>query len=184
MIEDVLATVVIKKQRQAKGLRLRVQDDGRVTLTVPRFFSLKAAKQFLLTKQEWIAAARQRMKNIPPRLLNQGDEAEYQVYKEQARERIQKRVAYFQKHYGVTGSGLSIRNQRSRFGSCSSWGHLSFNYRLIFLPPTLFDYVVVHEVCHLRELNHSSRFWSLVAETIPDYRDRKKQLQSFSRPSS
>lgn len=182
MIEDVLATVVIKKRRQAKGLRLRVQDNGRVTLTVPRFFSLKAAKQFLLTKQEWIVAARKRMESVPARLLNQGDDAEYQVYKEQARERIQERVVYFQKHYGVAGSGLSIRNQRSRFGSCSSRGHLSFNYRLIFLPPTLFDYVVVHEVCHLRELNHSPKFWSLVAETIPDYQVKKRELQAFSRP--
>lgn len=181
MTEDVLATVAIKKRRGTKGLRLRVQDDGSVTLTVPRFFSLKAAKQFLLTKQDWIVAARKRMERVPRRLLNQGDDAEYRTHKEQARERIQERVAFFQKHYGVTGSGLSIRNQRSRFGSCSSRGHLSFNYRLIFLPPALLDYVVVHEVCHLRELNHSPKFWSLVAEMVPNYQVKKRELQAFSR---
>ena len=181
MIDAVNLSVTIKKRRGTRGMRLRVRDDGSVTLTVPRFLSLKAAHQFLATKEDWIAAARQRMATVPPRLLNQGGVDEYRKYKEEARRRVTERVEFFQKKYSVTSSGISIRNQRSRFGSCSSRGHLSFNYRLIFLPPALFDYVVVHEICHLREMNHSPRFWTLVAREILDYQVRKRELQAFSR---
>jgi predicted metal-dependent hydrolase len=171
----------IKKRRGSKVMRLQVQSDGAVVLTVPWRMSLHSAREFLATKYDWIVAARKRMELLPPRLLTQGGEDEYWATKERARAHITERVSLYAKHYGVTYQSLSIRNQRSRFGSCSARGHLSFNYRLIFLPPSLFDYVVVHEVCHLRELNHSPRFWALVAETIPDYREKKHELQAFSR---
>ncbi len=180
----LLAEVIIKKRRGAKGMRLRVREDGQVILTVPRYFPLKMARQFLLTKEAWIVAARTRMAAVPPRLLNQGGDDEYRQYKEEARRRISERVAYYQEQYGVTYQRLAIRNQRSRFGSCSAQGNLNFNYRLLFLPEPLFDYVIVHEVCHLRELNHSPRFWALVAESIPDYQLRKHELQTFSRTIS
>lgn len=174
-------SVTIKKRQGTRGMRLRVRDDGSVTLTVPRFLSLKAAHQFLATKEDWIVAAQKRMAAMSPRLLNQGGSDEYRHHKEEVRRRVTERVAFFQKKYSVTASGISIRNQRSRFGSCSSRGHLSFNYRLLFLPPALLEYVIVHEVCHLREMNHSPRFWALVAWQIPDYQARKRELQVFSR---
>ncbi len=148
---------------------------------VPKKISLLSAKKYLTEKKEWIIASYDRALVHPPRLLTQGGAIEYQATKEQARALITERVSWYARHYGVTYQSLSIRNQRSRFGSCSARGHLSFNYRLIFLPPPLLDYVVVHEVCHLRELNHSPRFWALVAETIPDYREKKHELQAFSR---
>lgn len=181
MIDDVLSLVVIKKRRGSRSFRLHVRDDGSVTLTVPRLVSLKMAKKFLLTKADWIIAARKRMQVLPQRLLNQGSDAEFQACKAQAKKRVLERVAYFQQHYGVEYRRLTIRNQKSRFGSCSASGTLSFNYRLLFLPLPLLDYVVVHELCHLQELNHSRRFWALVALTIPDYQVRKRELQTFSR---
>lgn len=162
-------------------IRLRVQSDGSVVLTIPWRLSLFCARKFLATKYEWIVATRKRMQQLPPHLLTQGGVDEYRSHKEQARTRITERAVWYAGHYGVAYRSLSIRNQRSRFGSCSARGHLSFNYRLIFLPAHLLDYVVVHEVCHLRELNHSPRFWALVAETIPDYREKKRELQTFSR---
>ena len=184
MIDDFDGDVIIKKRPRSKTLRLSVQADGRVVLSVPRFISLLFAKRFLVAKQDWIVAARERMRVLPPRLLHQGDEKEYRAVKEEARKRITERVGYFEHQYGLKSCSLSIRNQRSRFGSCSASGHLSFNYRLIFLPPDLFDYVIVHEVCHLKELNHSQRFWVLVAEVIPDYQSKKRELQAFSLPIS
>ena len=71
---------------------------------------------------------------------------------------------------------ITIRDQKSRWGSCSSRGTLSFNYKLVFAPPKVLDYVVVHELCHLKHLNHSKAFWGEVARYLPDYKDRKKKL--------
>ncbi len=181
--DSIREIVTIQKRKGAKGLRLSVASGGRVTLTMPRRFSLRGAEAFLKTQKDWILSAYARVLAHPPRLLTQGDEAEYRAHKEEARERITKRVAYYATIYQVTPRRIAIRNQRSRFGSCSAQGNLNFNYRLIFLPPALFDYVIVHELCHLRELNHSSRFWALVARTIPGYVVRKRELQAFARPS-
>lgn len=182
MIESFDTPIIIQKRRGTRSLRLTVRHDGSVLLTVPRSLSLGAAKKFLLSKRDWIQDACKRALGRPPRLLNQGGQDEYMAHKEAARQCITDRVKYFQALYGVTYRRLAIRNQKSRFGSCSAQGNLNFNYRLLFLPPHLRDYVVVHELCHLKELNHSARFWALVAETIPDYQRQKRELQAFSRP--
>ena len=176
---EVICTV--KRLARSRALRLSVASGGRVTLTMPKRLSLRAAEEFLRTQKDWILAAYRRALDHPRRLLMEGDEAEYRSHKEEARRRIAERVAYYEPLYGVRAKRIAIRNQRTRFGSCSAQGNLNFNYRLIFLPPALFDYVIVHELCHLRELNHSPRFWALVARTIPDYQVRKRELQAFAR---
>jgi hypothetical protein len=80
--------------------------------------------------------------------------------------------------YRYTFKRVSIRNTKSRWGSCSEHGNLNFSYKLLFLPEPLADYIVVHELCHLQELNHSPRFWQLVAQTFPDYKERRKVLRT------
>jgi len=175
---------VVKRSALARRIRLAIEPGGRVMLTLPRRTSPSLIERFLLAKKPWILSAYERATSLPARLLQQGDNDEYRVYKEKARASVTVRVKHYQEHYGVTYKRLAIRNQRSRFGSCSAQRNLNFNYRLYFLPPELCDYVVVHEICHLRELNHSPRFWALVAETIPDYRVRKRELQAFSRTLS
>lgn len=183
MTSDLDIPVTIRKRRRGKSLRIIVRRDGAVVLSLPRWVSVSAGKRFLLSKKEWVLAAKKRVEKFPPRLLNQGDQAEYAAHKETARRVITERVHHYQSLYKVRYKRLAIRNQRSRFGSCSAQGNLNFNYRLLFLPEHLRDYVIVHELCHLRELNHSPKFWALVAETIPDYQARKRDLQAFSRPS-
>lgn len=173
----------VNRRKQSRHIRLTVQSGGQVMLSLPQRVSLVQAKAFLVEKKEWILEAYNRALNQPPRLLSQGGAEEYRTYKEQARRMLIERVEKFRLFYGVSYRGLSVRNQHTRFGSCSARGHLSFNYRLIFLPELLLDYVVAHEVCHLLELNHSQKFWALVARTIPDYQERKRQLQAFSRTS-
>jgi len=94
-----------------------------------------------------------------------------------ARALVKTKLEYFNQHYGFTYHRISIRNQRSRWGSCSKEGNLNFNYRIIFLPPALADYLIIHELCHLKEFNHSRAFWALVAQTIPHYQTVRRELK-------
>lgn len=98
-------------------------------------------------------------------------------YREAARERFESRVAYYHRITGGNYTSITVRDQRSRWGSCSSRGTLSFNYRLIFAPPAVLDYVVVHELCHLTHMNHSGDFWNMVGSVMPEYREYRKWLR-------
>ncbi len=102
----------------------------------------------------------------------------YRKYKETARLLIKSRLEFFNAHYGLTYSRVAVKNHKRLWGSCSARGNLNFNYRLIFLPPELADYIIVHELCHLKELNHSPRFWALVAETFPHYKKMRASLRT------
>lgn len=94
--------------------------------------------------------------------------------------RIRERVDYYAPRIQVQYGRITIRNQKSRWGSCSSWGNLNFNWKLIMAPPEVLDYVVIHELCHRIEFNHSERFWKLVYQQMPDYEAWKKWLKSHS----
>ena len=98
-------------------------------------------------------------------------------YRNSAREVFTKRVAFYHAITGGNYTSITIRDQKSRWGSCSSRGTLSFNYRLIFAPPKVLDYVVVHELCHLTHMNHSKDFWNMVASVMPDYKESKSWLK-------
>lgn len=98
-------------------------------------------------------------------------------YRQAARDYFTKRCAYYRQFTGGSYTRITIRNQKTRWGSCSSTGTLSFNYRLMFAPPRVLDYVVVHELCHLTHMNHSRDFWNLVASVMPDYKQYKVWLK-------
>ena len=98
-------------------------------------------------------------------------------YRREAERVIQQRVAYFERCVGVTPRKVTVKDQKRRWGTCTSRGALYFNWRLILAPSHILDYVVVHELCHLLELNHSPHFWSLVSAVLPDYRQRRTWLR-------
>jgi predicted metal-dependent hydrolase len=103
---------------------------------------------------------------------------DYIRHKETARALVHKRLLYWNNHYNLTYHRVSIKNHKTRWGSCSKKGNLNFNFRLIFLPLELLDYLVVHELCHLQEFNHSENFWNLVKKTIPDYKKLRHELRN------
>lgn len=105
--------------------------------------------------------------------------AEYEKHKEAARNLITGKIADFNTFYHFNFGRITIRNQRSRWGSCSKKGNLNFNYRLSLISNDLVDYVIVHELCHLGEFNHSKDFWNLVAKTIPNHAQLRKQLHKI-----
>ncbi len=102
---------------------------------------------------------------------------EYLQLKEQARQIVHQRLIYFNQHYKFSYGRIAIKDQKSRWGSCSSKGNLNFNYRIAILPPELQDYLIVHELCHLGQMNHSKNFWTLVEQAIPNYRVLDRQLK-------
>lgn len=98
-------------------------------------------------------------------------------YRRQAHTVIAERLAHWNAHYGYTWTRIAIKEQKTRWGSCSRLGALNFNWRLLLAPLPVLDYVVIHELCHLKEPNHAPRFWALVAQTCPDYRERRNWLR-------
>lgn len=98
-------------------------------------------------------------------------------YRNAARQQFESRVAYFHRITGGNYTSITVRDQKTRWGSCSSRGTLSFNYRLIFAPPVILDYVVVHELCHLTHMDHSKNFWNMVASVMPEYKECRKWLR-------
>jgi len=109
------------------------------------------------------------------------ERASYLQHKELARELVLARLVHYNQHYNVAWNRVAIRTTRTRWGSCSSQKNLNFNYKIMFLPTHLQDYIIVHELCHLQELNHGAQFWELVAEQSPDYKQHIAELKSVER---
>lgn len=101
----------------------------------------------------------------------------HRALREAARALVLARLAHYNRFYGAPIGRVFIRDQKTRWGSCSSKGNLNFNWRIVSLAPEAADYVVVHELCHLREFNHSPRFWTLVARAVPEYKEMRKNLR-------
>lgn len=105
------------------------------------------------------------------------DKLKYQKYKTEARILVGQKLEKYNQVYNFKYNRVSIRDQKTRWGSCSKKGNLNFNYKIIFLPEDLADYIIVHELCHLKEFNHSIRFWSLVAQVFPNHLKLRAQLR-------
>ena len=106
-----------------------------------------------------------------------GSRKEYLKHKETARKLVHERLEHFNQFYGFTYKKVAIRNQKTRWGSCSKQGNLNFSYRLALLPPRQADYIIVQELCHLGQFNNSPAFWALVEKTVPEYRQIRKELE-------
>jgi predicted metal-dependent hydrolase len=115
------------------------------------------------------------------RVIRRRISLEYVKYKQDAYRIAADRLSVFNEVYGFKIGKITIRNQKTRWGSCSKRGNINFNYRIANIPQRLSDYVIVHELCHLGEFNHSKNFWSLVERTMPDYLQRRKELMNISK---
>ena len=160
----------LRKHRQAKRLKLAIYCDGNFVVTVPWRMSIWNVDQFIREHADWVLEKMKSMKKLGKNnLFARNDRAEYLELKERARALVYNRLEKFNKFYDFNYKGVAIRNQKTRWGSCSSKGNLNFNYKIVLLPPRHADYIIVHELCHIKEFNHSKRFWNLVAKTIPEY---------------
>ena len=164
-----------------KTVSLRVLEDGSAEVRAPLFMPKRDIDRFVRSKEAWIAEARKRItserENAGPGFLDW----ELKEMAERMRILLPPLLKDWSATLGVSYGRVTVRNQKTRWGSCSSEGNLNFNCLLAEAPPSVLRYVVVHELCHRKEMNHSSRFWALVGSTCPDYRESVRWLKTEGR---
>ena len=174
-----MKVTVIRSNR--KTVAIQVNSDLSVTVRAPRSVSEKDIEEILKKKEAWISKHIEKIKETKERFEAEPTEKltreKVIALAEEALKVIPERVEYFAKVIGVTYGKITIRNQKTRWGSCSSKGNLNFNCLLMLAPPEVLDYVVVHELCHRKQMNHSKAFWSEVEKVLPDYKEARKWLK-------
>lgn len=170
---------VIRSNR--KTLAIQVNPDLSVTVRTPRRTTQKQIEAVLKENEAWILKHIEQLKE--KKAAYDAMEIDYLTPEEvkeladKALKYIPERAAYFAELIGVDYGRITIRNQRTKWGSCSSKGNLNFNCLLMLMPCEVIDYVVVHELCHRKEMNHSKAFWSEVEKILPDYKNSVKWLK-------
>ena len=174
--EDIEYTVIRSRRR---SVSITIDKDANMVVRAPLRMSDRAIAVFVASKQEWIKKhlekmrQRVRKRNELPVLTA----AEREELVQKALRIIPERVAYFAPVVGVTYGNITVRHQKTVWGSCSAKGNLNFNCMLAALPAEVTDYVVVHELCHRKEMNHSPRFWAEVEKIIPNHKEIRKWLK-------
>jgi hypothetical protein len=178
-MELQIQVTVIRSNR--KTVAIQVNPDLSVTVRAPRRASDKYIEQILKEKESWIQKHIEQIREKSVQYEAVGAErltkAELQELADRALKYIPERVRYFAALVGVDYGRITIRNQKTRWGSCSSRGNLNFNCLLMLMPTEVIDYVVVHELCHRKEMNHSKAFWNEVEKILPEYKNSVKWLK-------
>jgi hypothetical protein len=169
----------LHKRRGMRYMRLSYSPLRGLSVSAPRWYPLYFIERFIQEKTDWIL---DKMKQFPLAISeakNRQDEEEYRMKKKVAQNILQNIAEKYATRYGIGYHKLRVRNQHTRWGSCSRAKNLSLQYKAAFLPDHLRDYIVVHELCHIREMNHSKKFWDLVAQTFPNYKQIRKELKTY-----
>lgn len=162
-----------------RSISITVRGENQVEVKAPYGVSDREIWGVLEEKKGWIRKQMEKSSRIEEECAQAGylTDAEIRELAEKALKILPDRVRWFAERIGVSYGRITIRNQKTCWGSCSSKGNLNFNCLLMLTPPEVIDYVVVHELCHRLEMNHSRRFWELVERELPDYRERRRWLK-------
>lgn len=176
-LQKKLEISIIRSDR--KTIAMKVDSPTRLIVRVPKGMRNPDIDAFIKEHWNWISKHLQRAEGRAAQTatVEKFTEQEIQGLADRALTVIPERVAYFAQQMGVQYGRITIRNQRTRWGSCSSRRNLNFNCLLMLVPPEVRDYVIVHELCHLKEMNHSARFWAEVEKIVPGYREHRKWLK-------
>ncbi|MCI9178657.1 MAG: M48 family metallopeptidase [Lachnospiraceae bacterium] len=168
-----------------KTLGLEVDREGLVRVRAPLRAPEQAIRRMVEEKKAWIVQNILKMEARQKEAMEKGvpDYVKYPAlenrYRRQAREKLQQRTAYFARLMGVSYGKITVRAAKTRWGSCSGRGNLNFHWKLVLMPPEVLDYVVVHELAHRKEMNHSPAFWAEVKKILPDYQERRRWLKTY-----
>lgn len=172
----------VRKSTKAKHLRITIQKSGEVIVTIPLRVGLAIAEKFVHEKKKWIQKKlqeREKRSAAQPIGFPEGSKKDLAEKREEALAFVHERLLHFNKMYGFVWKNVNVKHLVTRWGSCSKVGNLNFSYKIIYLPKELADYLIVHELCHLEQFNHSKKFWDLVKKTIPDYTALRKLLRNI-----
>jgi predicted metal-dependent hydrolase len=176
---------VFVRHPRARRYIIRVDADGTVRVTIPRWGSKKEAAAFADRERAWIdrqlARLADRNAAVPQRAHASHDERVERELRARAKLELPARLLEVAARHGLTVNRISVRNQRWRWGSCSPNGHICLNWRLVAMPPEVRDYVIIHELMHLKRMDHSPKFWKLVAAACPEYQTYRRYLRSLDR---
>ena len=187
--------LVFARHPRARRYVIRVTDEGTVRVTVPRWGSKREAAAFAAREHAWIerqlrARAERNRRARERRTTNEASGTndqlrpnvdEQRALRLQAKKELPPRLLMLAARHGLSVARISIRNQRWRWGSCSRQGHICLNWRLVTMPENVRDYVLIHELMHLKRMDHSPKFWKLVAEACPGYQEARRWLRSALR---
>jgi len=168
----------LKRYKKSKSLRVKIKTSGDVLVTAPYRVSKKYIDSFIQSKVGWIQEKIDLFKSLPQPHI-QTKRGDYKKYKEQARTLVEQKLEKVNSFYNFKFNRVFIRDQKTRWGSCSSKKNLNFNYKIIFLPDHLAEYIIAHELCHLKEMNHGKGFWDLVGQTIMNPLEVQRELREF-----
>ncbi len=166
---------IVRSNRKSIGITITKESE--VVVRAPYGVSERKIQRLVKEKQEWIQKHLIKMKAREPEPVRELDPELEKMYRSMAADILNMECAYFAKKMGVTYNKVTIRDQKSRWGSCSSNGNISLNWRLLFMHPKIGRYVVVHELAHRKQMNHSREFWAEVEKVLPDYRKYRKLLK-------
>lgn len=167
-----------KKSKIAKRMRLAVYCDGSVVVTSPFGIQQSIVEKFISDKKQWVWSKIQFFKSVDNKAIRTFSHKDYLDNKDNALALVNERVRFYNEVYGFSFNKIFIKNQKTRWGSCSCKQNLNLNYKIVFLPQKHRDYIIVHEMCHLREFNHSRKFWALIEKALPNYLEIKKELRN------
>lgn len=174
-----LPATIIKSNRKSVGITIKA--GGEIIIRAPRLMSNRLILSFVQEKANWIVKTHEKQLKIQPTAISEEKSPQTLAlekrYRDAAKDYIPKRVEYYHQFTGGSYQKITIRDQKTRWGSCSGTGTLSFSFRLMLAPPRVLDYVVVHELCHLTHMNHSKEFWNMVEDILPDYKEHRKWLK-------
>jgi hypothetical protein len=168
---------IIRSNR--RSLSITIDPDANLIVRAPRRMSDRTIAAFVASKGDWIEKHMEKVRKRAAKReeVPEFSEEERKALTKKARKMILEKVAYYAPIVGVTYGRIAIRKQRTVWGSCSAKGNLNFNYLLAMMPDEVVDYVVVHELCHRKEMNHSPRFWAEVEKVIPNHKALRKWLK-------
>lgn len=175
--------IIFKQSTKARQLRISIKSDLSVVVTIPKKVNMSIAEKFVNEKRDWIEKSLDKMKKRVEKrgisTIPKSSKRGLLENKNTALTFVNKKLLFWNNYYNFIWKNVSIKNTSTRWGSCSKKGNLNFNYRIIFLPEILADYLIIHELCHLKEMNHSSNFWKLVEQTSPNYKKLRKELKGI-----
>ena len=161
-----------------KTIAIQIDREGQVIVRTPYGITKRQVEEFLDEKKDWLLQTRQRVEKRKTEQIPISEELRREGI-ERAKRIFPERTAYFAKRMGVDYGRITIREQKTRWGSCSSKGNVNFNYKLYYMPQKLMDYVIVHELSHRKYMNHSDLFWNEVEKYCPEYRMYRKELTKY-----